>query len=78
MGRPDAYRALSPENGAYYDGAVRIDLSKIESMIALPFHPSNAYTVHELQAHPYELLKTVEEECEKNFGGKVHLNLSEK
>lgn len=78
VGRPDAYRALSPENGAYYDGAVRIDLSEIESMIALPFHPSNAYTVHELQAHPYELLKTVEEECEKNFGGKVHLNLSEK
>ena len=78
VGRPDAYRALSPENGAYYDGAVKIDLSRIESMIALPFHPSNAYTIHELLEHPQEILHTVEEACEKNFGGKVHLNLTEK
>ena len=40
-GRPDAYKELNPQNGAYYDGAIEIDLSEIRPMIALPFHPSS-------------------------------------
>ena len=58
--RPDAYKALSPARVAYYDGAVKVDLSKVECMIALPFHPSNAYTVKELAANPYDILREVE------------------
>ena len=46
--RAEDYRELRPGNVAYYDGMIRIDLSTQESMIALPFHPSNAYTIHEL------------------------------
>ena len=48
-GRPEAYRPLQPGPAAYYDRAVVIDLAEIEPMIALPFHPSNAYTIRELQ-----------------------------
>ncbi|MBQ7604384.1 MAG: hydratase [Clostridia bacterium] len=51
-GRPEAYRELSPDEGAVYDALVEIDLSSIESMIALPFHPSNAVTVRELKENP--------------------------
>lgn len=50
--RPEAYKELQPGEIAYYDAMIRIDLSKQESMIALPFHPSNAYTIHEFQADP--------------------------
>lgn len=59
-GRPEAYRALSPGEGACYDGAVMIDLSTVEPMIALPFHPSNAFTIRELCARPAEILAEVE------------------
>ncbi|MBP5255717.1 MAG: hydratase, partial [Clostridia bacterium] len=51
-GRPEAYRELSPDEGAVYEALVEIDLSTIESMIALPFHPSNAVTVRELKENP--------------------------
>ena len=44
-GRSDDFKALSPENGAYYDALIEVDLSKVEPMIALPFHPSNVYTI---------------------------------
>ncbi len=60
-GRAGAYKKMSAENGTYYDRGIVIDLSKIEPMIALPFHPSNAYTIREFLARPYELLS----ECEK-------------
>ncbi len=76
-GRPEGYQALKPQNGAYYDMAVKIDLSKLESMIALPFHPSNAYTIHELQQNP-DLLRQVEEEAKKQFGDKVNFHLTDK
>ena len=46
-GRADAYKEMCPEEGAYYDKGIVIDLSKVEPMIALPFHPSNAYTIRE-------------------------------
>ncbi len=60
-GRPGAYKKLSPQDGAYYDKGIVIDLGKIEPMIALPFHPSNAYTIKEFLQRPYELLKECEE-----------------
>ncbi|MBO5274588.1 MAG: hydratase [Clostridia bacterium] len=59
-GRPEAYKKLSPCGVAYYDGMVTIDLDKMESMIALPFHPSNVYTVKELCANPGDILREVE------------------
>ncbi len=59
-GRPEAYKQMNAEEGAYYDRGIVIDLSKVEPMIALPFHPSNAYTIREFLARPYELLR----ECE--------------
>ncbi|MGN0448457.1 MAG: hydratase [Acutalibacteraceae bacterium] len=75
--RPDDFKALSPDEVAYYDMAIKIDLSKIESMIALPFHPSNAYTVHELQANP-EILYEVEKAAKAQFGDKVDFRLKDK
>ena len=64
-GRADAYKELKAEDGAYYDRAVVINLSKVEPMIALPFHPSNAYTIKDFLSRPYELLKKAEEEGNK-------------
>ena len=67
-GREEDYRPMSPQQPAYYDGAVVIDLSKVEPMIALPFHPSNAYTIRELLENPYEILKEAEEKGRKLKG----------
>jgi aconitate hydratase len=78
VGRPEAYRELKLEKTAYYDSAVKIDLSKVECMIALPFHPSNAYTIKQLQENPEAILKQVEEECRETHGGKVELKLTDK
>ena len=64
-GRAAAYKELNPENGAYYDKGIVIDLSKVEPMIALPFHPSNAYTIKDFLSRPYELLKAAEEAGQK-------------
>ena len=75
VGRPEEYQELNPGNGAYYDSVVKIDLSKVECMIALPFHPSIAYTIHELQADPEGILTKVEEACNRQLGGKVTLDL---
>lgn len=60
--REEDYVLLKAGEGAYYDGAIEVDLSKAEPMIALPFHPSNAYTIKELLANPYGILKKCEEE----------------
>lgn len=60
-GREGAYKEMKTEDGAYYDRAVVINLSKIEPMIALPFHPSNAYTIKDFLSRPYELLRECEE-----------------
>ena len=67
-GRPEEYKRLAPADVAYYDAMIEIDLSKMESMIALPFHPSNAYTIHEFVANAKEILAGVEEEAKKKFG----------
>lgn len=76
-GRPDDYKELKPGQAAYYDMAVKINLSEIESMIALPFHPSNAYTIHELQENP-SILKEVEQAAKAQFGDKVDFKLYDK
>ncbi len=75
VGRPEDYKELKPGEGAYYDSVVKIDLSKVESMIALPFHPSKAYTIHELQKDPERIFKEIEEACNKQLGGKVKMDL---
>ena len=67
-GREGDYKQLKVTQPAYYDGAVTIDLSRIEPMIALPFHPSNAYTIREFLANPVEILKKVEEQGRKIKG----------
>ena len=61
--RPDEYRELVPGDVAYYDGLVEVDLSKVEPMIALPFHPSNTYTIRELCENAADILNKVEAEA---------------
>ncbi|MBE5733421.1 MAG: hydratase [Clostridiales bacterium] len=78
-GRVGAYKEMNPENGAYYDRGIVIDLSKIEPMIALPFHPSNAYTIKDFLSRPYELLKQAEEAGAKLLPqGKGEFKLTDK
>ena len=76
-GREEEYKELKPSKAARYDMAVCIDLSKLESMIALPFHPSNGYTIHELQENP-SLLREVEDAAKAQFGEKVNFSLADK
>lgn len=66
-GRTDGYAKLEPGHIAYYDGMVVVELDKIEPMIALPFHPSNVYTIAEVNRNPYDILKLVEEEGKKQL-----------
>ncbi len=78
-GRVGAYKEMKPEEGAYYDRGVVIDLSKVEPMIALPFHPSNAYTIKDFLSRPYELLKEAEEAGKKLLPeGKGEFKLTDK
>ncbi len=65
--RPQEYKQLKPRGVAYYDAMIEIDLSKMESMIALPFHPSNAYTIKEFVANAREILASVEAEARVKF-----------
>ncbi len=67
-GRPEAYKKLEPKDGAYYDGAVEIDLSLVEPMIALPFHPSNTYTIRELCENGADILRKCEIDGEAQLG----------
>lgn len=60
-GRPEAYREMKPADITYYDGVVMVDLDAIESMIAMPFHPSNVYTIKEINEGGIDLLRTIEE-----------------
>lgn len=78
-GRGDEYRKLEPEETAYYDGCIYIDLSTIHSMIALPFHPSNGFEIRELNANLDDILHGVEEDTKKLIKNpNLHLNLWEK
>lgn len=76
--RGEFYKELRPGDVAYYDSMIRIDLSKQESMIALPYHPSNAVSIHELQANPEAVLRAVEEDTHKRYGDKVQIDLVSK
>ena len=69
-GRKDAYQKMAPETGAYYDGLIEIDLSSVECMIALPFHPSNAMSIREFKERMPEIVKEVEEAGNKIKGNK--------
>lgn len=60
--RPQDYSELKQGELTYYDGLIEVNLSKVEPMIALPFHPSNAYAIRELQERPYEILSEVEKQ----------------
>ncbi|MCL2408065.1 MAG: hydratase [Oscillospiraceae bacterium] len=75
VGRPEDYRELSIEDGAYYDSIVKINLSEMESMIALPFHPSKVYTIHELQRDPEKILREIQNECNSELSGQTTLDL---
>lgn len=78
-GRKEAYKALKPGKVAYYDGVIYVDLSQIKPMIALPFHPSNTYTIEELNANLYDILGTVEEEAKAQLTkAKVNFTLRDK
>ncbi|MDO4217312.1 MAG: hydratase [Bacteroidales bacterium] len=76
--RPQDYKELKPGHIAYYDSMITIDLSKQECMIALPYHPSNAVSIHELQANPEKILSAVEADTKKRFGDKVEIDLMSK
>lgn len=69
-GRAEAFREMHPANPAYYDGAVVVDLSTVEPMIALPFHPSNAFTIREFIDNAGDILASVEAEGNKLLGNK--------
>ncbi|MEN8904683.1 MAG: hydratase [Clostridiales bacterium] len=78
-GRHEGYLELKPKKMAYYDNMIVVDLSKIESMIALPFHPSNVYTVKELNENTHDILNKVEEESVKQIDNPlVKLSLTNK
>ena len=76
VGRPEGYKPLSPEDGAYYDAMVTLNLDELECMIALPFHPSKAYTIHELQENAAGILRETDEACTRELGGRVKMELS--
>ena len=59
-GREAEYKELAPGQTAYYDGLIEVDLSKVKPMIAMPFHPSNTYTIEELNANLTDILADVE------------------
>ena len=65
--RAEGYKELKPGNLAYYDGRVKIDLNKVIPMIALPFHPSNVYSIKELNKNPIEIFKALEAEGQKQL-----------
>jgi aconitate hydratase len=73
--RPDDYDKLSVEDGACYDSMIRIDLSTMESMIALPFHPSKAFTIHDLQREPERILSRIQDECNNELNRQTRIDL---
>jgi len=76
--RPEAYKEMNPGAVAYYDGVVYVDLSGIKPMIAMPFHPSNVYTIEELKANLMDILEDVEEKALVSLDGKVDFTLKDK
>lgn len=77
-GRGDKYKELNPGAVAYYDGVVYVDLSKVKPMIAMPFHPSNTYTIEELNANLMDILEDCEKRALVSLDGKVDFTLKDK
>ena len=77
-GREQSYKELKPGDVAYYDGCVEIDLGEIKPMIAMPFHPSNTYTIDELNANLDDILADVEKKAQISLDGKVPYTLRNK
>ncbi len=77
-GREGDYKELNPGEGAYYDGAIEIDLGEIRPMIAMPFHPSCAYTIDEVNKNLMDVLEAAEQRAKVSFGDKVNFSLKEK
>ena len=67
LGRGEEYKALNPAEGAYYDDVILVDLSKVEPMIALPFHPSNAFTIADFKANMMDILHQVDKATIEQF-----------
>ena len=77
-GRSEEYKELNPGGAAYYDGLVYVDLSKIKPMIAMPFHPSNTYTIDEVNANLKDILHDVEQKALVSLDGAVEYSLQDK
>ena len=76
--RPEDYKELTPGEIAYYDGVITIDLSKVKPMIAMPFHPSNTYTIDELNANLMDILDDCEKKALVSLDGAVDFTLKDK
>lgn len=77
-GRSEAYAQLAPGETAYYDGMVTVDLSSVKPMIAMPFHPSNTYTIEELNKNLMDILDDVEKKAKVSLDGQVEFTLKDK
>ena len=77
-GRVDDYKELNPAKVAYYDGMVKIDLSKIRPMIAMPFHPSNTYTIEDMNKNLMDVLHDCEQKALVSLDGQVDFKLTDK
>ncbi|MBP5384713.1 MAG: hydratase [Lachnospiraceae bacterium] len=77
-GREEDYSCLEPGETAYYDGVIEVDLSGIDPMIAMPFHPSNAYTIDEVNANLKDILNEVEKRALVSLDGQVEYSLQDK
>ncbi|MDE7183245.1 MAG: hydratase [Lachnospiraceae bacterium] len=77
-GRSEDYTELNPGEVAYYDGCIRVDLSKVKPMIAMPFHPSNTYTIEELNANLMDILDDCEKKALVSLDGAVDFTLKDK
>ncbi|MDD7409446.1 MAG: hydratase [Anaerovoracaceae bacterium] len=77
-GRPEDFKELNPAPVTYYDGCVYVELDKIRPMIAMPFHPSNVYTIDYLNANLEDVLHDVEEKAKTTLTGDVDFNLTKK
>ncbi len=77
-GRSEEYQELNPGQIAYYDGMIEIDLSEIRPMIAMPFHPSNTYTIDEVNANLKDVLADVEKRAQVSLDGQVEFSLQDK
>lgn len=77
-GRSEEYAELAPGEAAYYDGMITVDLSKVRPMIAMPFHPSNTYTIEELNANLMDILDETEKRAQVSLDGAAELRLKDK